>query len=77
METQDQQQHANLHHSASLDSRWREEAQEDSGLASSFEETVVIQSETGNNVKVKTKRRTKKRCKNFEMSNDLIFDLDI
>ena len=70
-------EHSNLHTSSSLDSRWRQEAHEDSGLASSFEETVVIQSETGKNVKVKTKRRTKKRCKNFEMSSDLIFDLDI
>ncbi len=70
-------EHSNLHTSSSLDSRWMEEAHEDSGLASSFEETVVIQSETGKNVKVKTKRRTKKRCKNFEMSSDLIFDLDI
>ena len=45
---------------------------EDSGLASSFEEAMVLGPD-----QQKTKRKIKKRTKHFEMSNDLIFDLDI
>lgn len=59
----------------SLDSNiWEQESHEDSGLSSSFEEGLVI---TAQPDKQKTKKRTKKRTKTFEMSNDLIFDLDI
>lgn len=65
--------HHPLQTSRSLDS-FSQDYHEDSGLASSFEENMVIDS---GSTKVKTKRRTKKRTKTFEMSNDLIFDLDI
>ena len=65
-----------------------QESHEDSGLSSSFEETVVISEGGGDGAgssagdqqgqsKQKTKKRTKKRTKTFEMTNDLIFDLDI
>ena len=51
---------------------------DDSGLASSFEENMVL-TPGGKQaaVKTKAKRKTKKRTKHFEMANDLIFDLDI
>ena len=54
---------------------WESEEHEDSGLASSFEEHLVL---TGENPgKTKAKKMTKKRTKQFMMSNELIFDLDI
>ena len=59
-----------------------EESHEDSGLASSFEENIVLSGETvnktnNNNQKPKAKKMTKKRSKQFQMTNELIFDLDI
>ena len=57
--------------------QWESEEHEDSGLASSFEEHLVL---TGDNTapgKTKAKKMTKKRSKQFVMSNELIFDLDI
>merc|ERR1712013_752308 len=57
--------------------QWESEEHEDSGLPSSFEEHLVL---TGDNVapgKTKAKKMTKKRSKQFVMSNELIFDLDI
>ena len=57
---------------------WESEEHEDSGLASSFEEHLVLTGENpGNSGKTKTKKMTKKRSKQFVMSNELIFDLDI
>merc|ERR1719237_662542 len=54
---------------------WESEEHEDSGLASSFEEHLVL---TGENPgKTKAEKMTKKRTKQFVMSNELIFDLDI
>jgi hypothetical protein len=59
---------------------------EDSGCASSFEESVIltggknpsiIRCNLVENQEVPKKKREKKRVKTFEMSNDLIFDLDI
>jgi hypothetical protein len=63
--------------SSSLDAN--EESYDDSGLASSFEEAVILGSDGGasGGEKAKLKRKTKKRSKQFEMSSDLIFDLDI
>ena len=56
-----------------------EESYDDSGLASSFEEAVVLGGSSINGIaagseKAKLKKKWKKR---FEMSSDLIFDLDI
>jgi len=69
---------------SSLTKGWEDESHEDSGLASSYEETVVLSGETvnknnnnGNNNKTKAKKMTKKRSKQFQMTNELIFDLDI
>jgi len=80
LKTPAKQQHLPLQTSHSLDSL-SQECHEDSGLASSFEENMVIDpsSSSGSNpaTKPKNKKRTKKRTKTFEMSNDLIFDLDI
>ena len=57
---------------------WESEEHEDSGLASSFEEHLVLTGENpGNTGKTKAKKMTKKRSKQFVMSNELIFDLDI
>ena len=57
---------------------WEEEEHEDSGLASSFEEHLVLSgSNGGTEAKTKAKKMTKKRSKQFVMSNELIFDLDI
>ena len=57
---------------------WESEEHEDSGLASSFEEHLVLTGENpGNPGKTKAKKMTKKRSKQFVMSNELIFDLDI
>ena len=57
---------------------WESEEHEDSGLASSFEEHLVLTGEnSGNPGKTKAKKMTKKRSKQFVMSNELIFDLDI
>ena len=55
---------------------WESEEHEDSGLASSFEEHLVLTGEN-NPGKTKAKKMTKKRSKQFVMSNELIFDLDI
>jgi len=73
--------HSNMSGSSSLDlsmlrKDWKEEELADSGLASSFEENLVITDSQGE-VKTKTKKMTKKRSKQFVMSNELIFDLDI
>ncbi len=58
-----------------------DESHDDSGLASSFEEAVVLGGGAngggGGGSQAKLKKKTKKRTKQFEMSNDLIFDLDI
>ena len=63
---------------------WEEESHEDSGLSSSYEETVLITSDNSNQVnhnnvkqKPKSKRMTKRRSKTIQMANELIFDLDI
>ena len=57
---------------------WEEEEHEtDSGLASSFEEHLVLTNgNTEQGTKTKAKKMTKKRSKQFVMSNELIFDLD-
>ena len=67
-----------------LQSGWDEESHEDSGLSSSYEETIIITSDNSNQVnhnnvkpKSKSKRMTKKRSKQIQMANELIFDLDI
>ena len=67
-----------------LQDGWDEESHEDSGLSSSYEETIVITSDNSNQVnsnnvkqKPKSKRMTKKRSKQIQMANELIFDLDI
>ena len=67
-----------------LQDGWDEESHEDSGLSSSYEETIVITSDNSNQVnhnnvkqKPKSKRMTKKRSKQILMANELIFDLDI
>jgi len=63
---------------ASMD--WTEgDVDDDSGLASSFEENLVL---TDGNLAMKEKpakgkKMTKRRTKQFQMSNELIFDLDI
>ena len=77
-----------LTRTVSLDAN--DESHDDSGLASSFEEAVVLgggggdggdggaNDENGGGVaKAKLKKKTKRRTKQFEMSGDLIFDLDI
>ena len=63
---------------------WGDESHEDSGLSSSYEETVLLTGDfnnTNNNSggagKIKAKKMTKKRSKQFQMTNELIFDLDI
>ena len=63
---------------------WEDESHEDSGLSSSFEETVILTGENANKSnnnnntnKTKAKKMTKKRSKQFQMTNELIFDLDI
>ena len=62
---------------------WEDESHEDSGLSSSYEEMLVVNSEKSNQVnnngnsKPKSKRMTKKRSKQIQMANELIFDLDI
>merc|ERR1719350_80580 len=56
---------------------WESEEHEDSGLASSFEENLVLTGENGGEGKTKAKKMTKKRSKQFVMSNELIFVLDI
>ena len=67
-----------------LQDGWDEESHEDSGLSSSYEETIIITSDNSNQVnhnnvkqKTKSKRMTKKRSKQIQMANELIFDLDI
>ena len=57
--------------------QWESEEHEDSGLASSFEEHLVLTGENAAPGKTKAKKMTKKRSKQFVMSNELIFDLDI
>merc|ERR1712004_226002 len=64
---------------------WEEDSHEDSGMASSFEENIIVTSEKNNQVnnnnsvnsKPKSKRMTKRRSKQIQMANELIFDLDI
>ena len=54
-------------------------------MASSFEENIIVTSEKNNQVnnnnsvnsKPKSKRMTKRRSKQIQMANELIFDLDI
>ena len=53
-------------------------------MASSFEENLIVTNEKNNQVinntisfKPKSKRMTKKRSKQIQMANELIFDLDI
>merc|ERR1719340_422969 len=66
-----------------LNQGWEDESHEDSGLSSSYEEMLVVISEKSNQVnnngnsKPKSKRMTKKRSKQIQMANELIFDLDI
>ena len=66
-----------------LQAGWDEESHEDSGLSSSYEETILVTSDNSNQVnnnvkqKPKSKRMTKKRSKHIQMANELIFDLDI
>merc|ERR1712137_436728 len=56
-----------------------------SGMASSFEENIIVTSEKNNQVnnnnsvnsKPKSKHMTKRRSKQIQMANELIFDLDI
>ena len=69
---------------SALQAGWEEESHEDSGLSSSYEETILVT--TGDNCnqvnnnqkqKPKSKRMTKKRSKHIQMANELIFDLDI
>ena len=64
---------------------WEEDSHEDSGMASSFEENIIVTNEKNNQVnnnnsvnsKPKSKRMTKRRSKQIQMANELIFDLDI
>merc|ERR1719339_458882 len=65
---------------------WEEESHEDSGMASSFEENIIVTTEKNNQVnnnsssvnsKPKSNRMTKRRSKQIQMANELIFDLDI
>jgi len=67
---------------------WEDESHEDSGLSSSFDEAVILTGDNGNkgnnnnnnnnnSNKTKAKKMTKKRSKQFQMTNELIFDLDI
>ena len=66
-------------------SEWEDDSHEDSGMASSFEENLILTSEKSNQVnnnnsvnsKPKSKRMTKRRSKQIQMANELIFDLDI
>ena len=65
-------------------SEWEDDSHEDSGMASSFEENLILTSEKSNqvnnnsvNIKPKSKRMTKRRSKQIQMANELIFDLDI
>jgi len=66
---------------SNLTKGWEDESHEDSGLASSYEEMVVLTGDAVNNnntnTKTKAKKMTKKRSKQFQMTNELIFDLDI
>merc|ERR1711972_960927 len=79
---------------SALTKGWEDESHEDSGLSSSYEETVVLNGDAvnkvnnnnsaggnggngNNNNKTKIKKMTKKRSKQFQMTNELIFDLDI
>ena len=74
-------------HVVVLFSDWEEESHEDSGMASSFEENIIVTTEKNNQVnnnssssvnsKPKSKRMTKRRSKQIQMANELIFDLDI
>jgi len=80
-----------LQSSGSLDSNtWEQESNDDSGLSSSLEEAMVVgpggddsnleQAGAGlqqDSTNQKSKKKTKKRTKTFEMASDLIFDLDI
>ena len=62
---------------------WADESHEDSGMSSSYEEIIVTsdknnQVNNNNNInKPKSKKMTKKRSKQIQMTNELIFDLDI
>ena len=74
----------NHNHSQSYFPDWEEESHEDSGMASSFEENIIVTTEKNNQVnnnsvnsKPKSKRMTKRRSKQIQMANELIFDLDI
>ena len=64
-------------------SGWENESHEDSGMSSSYEEIIVTGGQHSNAVnnnvtsKPKSKRMTKKRSKQIQMANELIFDLDI
>jgi len=60
-----------------LSKDWGESQGEDSGLASSFEENLVLTGGDSDKKPSKGKKMTKKRTKQFQMSNELIFDLDI
>merc|ERR1712012_779068 len=67
-----------------LQEGWEEESHEDSGLSSSYEETLIVTSDKNNSVnnnptnnKTKSKRMTKRKSKQIQMANELIFDLDI
>ena len=54
-------------------------------MSSSFEETLIVTGDKSNqvnnnptnNFKPKSKRMTKRRSKQIQMANELIFDLDI
>jgi len=66
-----------------LQQGWENESHEDSGMSSSYEEIIVAGGQQSNAVnnnvtsKPKSKRMTKKRSKQIQMANELIFDLDI
>eukprot|EP00092_Neocalanus_flemingeri_P027723 GFUD01030094.1.p1 GENE.GFUD01030094.1~~GFUD01030094.1.p1 ORF type:complete len:817 (+),score=214.70 GFUD01030094.1:323-2773(+) len=85
LETEDKLEKKGMSTSSSVDlsnltKGWEDESHEDSGLASSYEEMVVLTGDAvncNNNNKTKAKKMTKKRSKQFQMTNELIFDLDI
>merc|ERR1712107_974260 len=62
-----------------LQEGWEEESHEDSGLSSSYEETLIVTSDKNNSVnnnptnnKTKSKRMTKRKSKQIQMANELI-----
>merc|ERR1712029_1008840 len=63
-----------------LQEGWDEESHEDSGLSSSYEETLIVTSDKNNSVNnnpTNNKTKSKRISKQIQMANELIFDLDI